>query len=89
VFLEFANFYKQFIQYYTKITRTLTKLLKDNKQEKQNKSFVFNKNIVVAFKKFIFAFTRTSILVHVHFNLKNYIYVKTNILEFVIVVIFS
>jgi len=86
VFLEFANFNKQFVQYYAKIIRALTKLLKDNKQKKQNKSFIFNKNVIIVFKKLIIVFTRTFILVH--FNLKNYICVKTNVLEFVIVVIF-
>ena len=87
MFLGFANFYRQFVQYYAKIIRTLTKLLKDNKQEKQNESFVFNKNVVVAFKKLILVFTRTSMLVH--FDFKNHIRVETNALEFVIVVILS
>ena len=31
IFLEFANFYKRFIRFYIKITRTLTKLLKESK----------------------------------------------------------
>jgi len=57
MFLKFANFYKRFIQYYAKITRTLIELLKDNKQEKQNKSFVFNKNVIATFKKLVLIFT--------------------------------
>ncbi len=86
MFLEFANFYKQFVQYYAKIIRTLIELLKDNKQKKQNKSFVFNKNVIAIFKKLILVFTQTSILVH--FNFKNYICIKINILKFVIFIIF-
>ena len=31
IFLEFANFYKCFVRFYVKITRALTKLLKENK----------------------------------------------------------
>jgi len=87
VFLEFANFYKQFVRYYAKITRVLTELLKDSKQKKQNRFFVFNKNAVAVFKKLIIVFTRTFMLVH--FDFKNYICVETDVSEFVIVVIFS
>jgi len=87
VFLEFANFYKRFVRYYTKITRTLTELLKDSKQKKQNRFFVFNKNAVTAFKKFIIVFTRIFILVY--FDFKNYIRVETDVSEFAIVAIFS
>ena len=34
IFLEFANFYKRFVRFYVKITRVLTELFKENKQEK-------------------------------------------------------
>jgi len=65
----------------------LTELLKDSKQEKQNRSFVFNKNAVAAFKKLITVFTRAFMLVH--FDFKNYIRVETDVSEFAIVAIFS
>jgi len=65
----------------------LTELLKDSKQKKQNKFFVFNKNAVAAFKKLIIVFTRALMLVH--FDFKNHIRVETDISEFVIVAIFS
>jgi hypothetical protein len=65
----------------------MTQLDAINLQEKQNKSFVFNKNIVIAFKKLIFVFTQVFMLVH--FDLKNYICVEINVLKFVIIVIFS
>ncbi len=48
--------------------------------------FLFNKNTIAIFKKLIIIFTQTSILIY--FDFKNYIYVKTNISEFAIVVIF-
>jgi len=65
----------------------MTQLDAINLQEKQNKSFVFNKNIIIAFKKLIFVFTQVFMLVH--FDLKNYICVEINVLKFVIIVIFS
>jgi len=65
----------------------LTELLKDSKQEKQNKSFVFNKNAVAVFKKLITAFTRVFMLVH--FDLKNHIRVETDVSEFAIAAILS
>jgi len=65
----------------------LTELLKNSKQEKQNKFFVFNKNAVAAFKKLITVFTRAFMLVH--FDLKNYIRVETDVSEFVIAAILS
>ena len=43
IFLEFANFYKRFVRFYVKIIHALTKLLKENKQERQNESFIFEK----------------------------------------------
>jgi len=63
----------------------LTKLLKNNKQDKQNNFFVFNENVILIFRKFITIFTQMSMLIY--FNLKNYICVKTNALKFAIVTI--
>ena len=34
MFLKFANFYKRFIKFYARIIRALTKLFKNNKNEK-------------------------------------------------------
>ena len=34
MFLKFANFYKRFVRFYARIIRALTKLLKNNKNEK-------------------------------------------------------
>ena len=43
IFLNFANFYQRFIEYYAKITRSLTKLLKKNVNNKQSDLFLYNK----------------------------------------------
>ena len=45
MFLKFANFYKRFVKLYARIIRALTKLFKDNKNEKQNEFFNFNAEV--------------------------------------------
>jgi len=49
MFLEFANFYRRFVKYFVKIIRLLIELLKDSKQEKQNKLFLFDALALAAF----------------------------------------
>jgi len=61
--------------------------LKDSKQEKQNNSFVFNKDVKIAFCTLIAAFTQASILAH--FDSNNYICVKIDVSEFAIATILS
>ena len=87
VFLKFVNFYKRFMKKFARITRLMTKLLKDNKQEKQNEFFVFNVNIVKTFRKLLKTFIE--ILMLIHFDSKDKIRIKTNVFEFVIVTILS
>jgi len=87
VFLSFANFYQQFMKYYAKIIRILTKLLKNSKQNKQHNFFVFNKNVILIFRRLITIFTQTSMLIY--FNSKNYIRIKINALKFTIATILS
>jgi len=87
MFLDFANFYQQFVRYYARITRALTKFLKSSKQRKQNNSFVFNKKVIIIFINFIIVFTQAFILTH--FDFRNYIRIKTNIFKFIIVAILS
>ena len=71
MFLKFANFYKRFVRFYARITRALTKLFKNNKNEKQIDSFNFNVEARKAFRLFIDAFTNASMLIH--FDSKNFI----------------
>jgi len=73
------------VKYYAKIIRILTKLLKNSKLDKQNDLFIFTKNVILAFRKFITIFTQTSMLIY--FNSKNYICVKINALKFAIAII--
>ena len=58
MFLKFANFYKRFIKFYARIIRALTKLFKNNKNEKQNKFFNFNVEAQEAFQRFMKIFIK-------------------------------
>ena len=87
MFLEFINFYKRFVKKFARITRLMTKLLKDNKQEKQNELFVFNVDVVKTFRKLFKTFTEIFMLIH--FDSKNKIRIETNVFEFVIATILS
>ena len=87
MFLEFINFYRRFVKRFARITRLMTKLLKDNKQEKQNELFAFNVDVVKTFRKLLKIFTE--ILMLVHFDSKNRIRIETNVFEFVIATILS
>ena len=85
IFLKFANFYKRFVKFYARITRALTKLLKNNKNEKQNEFFNFNAKVRKAFQRLIDTFIKTSMLVH--FNSKSFIQIKIDVSKFVIATI--
>ena len=87
MFLEFVNFYKRFVKKFARIIKLMTKLLKNNKQEKQNELFVFNVDVVKTFRKLFKTFIETLMLVH--FDSKNRIRIETNVFEFVIATILS
>ncbi len=87
MFLKFANFYRRFVKYYAKITRTLIELLKRSKQKKQNESFIFDKIVRITFIKFIIVFTTTSMLIY--FDSQKSIRVETNASKFAIIAIFT
>ena len=87
MFLRFVNFYRRFVKKFARITRLMTKLLKNNKQKKQNELFVFNVDIVKTFRKLFKIFIETLMLIH--FDSKNKIRIETNVFEFVIATILS
>ena len=72
------------MKFYAKITRALTELLKENKQKKQNQSFIFKEVARQTFRKFINVFTKALMLIH--FNLKNLIKIEIDTSEFIIAV---
>ncbi len=87
VFLRFANFYRRFVKYYAKIIQALTKLLKRSKQEKQNKSFIFDKIARTTFVKLVVVFITTFMLIY--FDSQKSIRVEIDASRFAIVVIFT
>ena len=64
MFLNFANFYRRFVEFYAKITCSLTKFLKKSKNEKQNKSFLYKNAARAAFIELIEVFTQIFMLIH-------------------------
>ena len=72
---------------FARITKLMTKLLKNNKQKKQNEFFVFNVDVVKTFRKLLKTFIETLMLIH--FDSKNKIRIETNVFEFVIAIILS
>ena len=56
-------------------------------RKKQNKSFMFNVDVVKTFRKFFKIFIE--ILMLIHFDSKNRIRIETNVYEFVIEIILS
>ena len=69
MFLNFANFYRRFVEFYAKITRFLTKFLKRSKNEKQNELFLYKNVACAAFVELIEIFTQIFMLIH--FDSKN------------------
>ena len=87
MFLRFVNFYRRFVKKFARITRLMTKLLKNNKQKKRNELFVFNVDVVKTFRKLLKIFIEIFMLIH--FDSKNRIRIETNVFEFVIATILS
>ena len=75
------------MRFYIKITRALTKLFKENKQKKQNESFIFKKIARQTFRQFIKIFMKMFMLIH--FDFKNLIKIEINASKFIITAILS
>ena len=87
VFLNFTNFYRRFVVLYAKMSRPLSDLLRDNKNEKQVDPFLWNKKAAQTFKKLIALFTSAPMLIH--FDPKRKILIKTNASDFAITKVIS
>ena len=87
IFLEFANVYRRFVKFYINITRALTKLLKESKQERQNESFIFEEIARQTFRRLIKTFIKTLMLIH--FDFRNLIKVEIDASRFIIATILS
>jgi hypothetical protein len=64
IFLEFANFYRRFIEIFSRIAKALTFLLKKENKKRFRERFVFNADAKKAFEILKIAFTSVSMLLH-------------------------
>ena len=81
VFLGFVNFYKPFIEVYSKIAVGFIALLKGSNKGKFTEKFVWTLNAEKTFKALKKKFMKKSLLRHFDFNWK--MKIKTNVSKFV------
>jgi DNA-binding transcriptional regulator/RsmH inhibitor MraZ len=87
VFIDFANFYKRFIRYFSRITADFTNLLKEEKKKKFIQKFVFISETKKTFEEFNRAFISASILMH--FDSKRKILIETDVSEYALFEVIS
>ena len=80
IFLNFVNFYRRFIHYYSQIVESLTNLLKRSIKGIKIESFDWPVEAEKIFRRLREAFTKASLLCH--FDSELLIRVKTNTLDF-------
>ena len=80
IFLNFVNFYRRFIHYYSQIVELLINLLKGSTKGIKIESFDWPVEAEKAFRRLREVFTKASLLYH--FDLELLIRVKTNALDF-------
>ncbi len=86
-FLKFVEFYRRFIEKFSKIAKSLTNLFKEKKKEKFDKKFEFTEKARIAFTQLKNVFIKTSILLH--FDSKRKIRLKIDAFDFAISEILS
>jgi hypothetical protein len=82
IFFEFVNFYRRFIEIFSRIAKALTFLLKEENKKRFREKFVFNADAKKAFEILKIAFTSASMLLH--FDLDKRSQLKTNAFDFVL-----
>ena len=82
IFLKFVKFYKRFIYRYSKITASLTSLLKNNKNEKKKNWFKWSDEIEQTFRQLKDIFMSTFLFIH--YNLWKRNRMKTDIFNFAV-----
>ena len=71
IFLEFVNFYWQFIEAYSQIASSLISLLKESKNEKKIRPFQWSNDVKKMFSRLKEVFMTASVLVHFNSELKS------------------
>ena len=87
MFLKFVNFYRRFIEIFSRVIADLTELLKEKKKEKFFDKFELTSKARKSFNNLKKIFMKTSLLWHFNLDLK--IMIETNVIEFVIFEIIS
>jgi hypothetical protein len=87
IFLGFANFYRRFIEAFSRIAEALTSLLKGGNKGRFRGGFVFNADAKKAFEALKIAFTSASMLLH--FDLDKRSQLETNASDFALSAIIS
>ncbi len=87
IFLEFVNFYKRFIEAFSRVADAMSALLKSNDKDKFHIFFVFTSEARESFEKFRKIFLTTLLLCHFDSNRK--IKLETDASDFVISKIIS
>ena len=86
-FLGFTNFYRRFIQSYSKLASPLTDLLKGSKDGKRFGPFEWPEKAAHAFRMLRESFTRSTLLIHFNFDRK--IRLETDASNFALAAILS
>jgi hypothetical protein len=87
VFLGFANFYRRFIEAFSRIAEALTSLLKGGNKGRFRGGFVFNADAKKAFEALKIAFTSAPMLLH--FDLDKRSQLETDASDFALSAIIS
>jgi DNA-binding transcriptional regulator/RsmH inhibitor MraZ len=87
VFINFANFYRRFIRYFSRIAADLTNLLKEEKKKKFTQKFVLISETKKAFEELKRAFISASMLMH--FDSKRKILIETDVSEYALFEVIS
>jgi hypothetical protein len=87
IFFEFANFYKRFIEIFSRIVKAFIFLLKKENKRRFRQRFVFNANAKKTFEILKIAFIKVLILLHFDLNKRNQL--ETNAFDFVLSIIIS
>ena len=87
MFLNFVNFYKKFIHWYSKIAEFLISLFKNNKVEKKSNFFEWFKSTKLTFRYSCDIFIFISFFCY--YNSKKKMRIKIDFFNFVIVDIFN
>ena len=87
IFLRFVNFYRRYIYCYSKITASLTSLLKNSENEKKKDSLKWSNKVKQTFRQLKNIFMSISFFIHYDFLKRNRM--ETDVFNFAVADILS